>query len=70
MTMNAQLLPEVLLRLEPDAQGELVLATQGTLRYVWRGRWGEMLIEVADGSVFVNGERVEPAQEEVTDQGG
>ena len=37
---------------------ELPLATEGVLRYVWHGRFGDMLIEVQDGAVFVNGAEV------------
>lgn len=32
-------------------------------RYVWDSAFGQMLIEVRDGDVFVNGVRVEPAAE-------
>ena len=53
--MNAPLLSEVLLRSETTAQVELGLATEGVLRYVWGSRWGEMLIEVVDGTAY--GER-------------
>ena len=59
--MNSRLLPEVLLREEPSPQADLLLATDGVLRYVWGSRWGEMLIEVADGTVFVNSQPVQPA---------
>jgi hypothetical protein len=34
---------------------------EGVLRYVWASRWGDMLIEVMNGEVFVNGQRVAPA---------
>jgi hypothetical protein len=44
-----------------DAQSLLPLATEGVLRYVWEGRFGSMLIEVVGDRIFVNGERVEPA---------
>ena len=59
--MNAPLLPEVLVQREPGPQLPLVLSTEGTLRYVWGSRWGEMLVEVVDGQVFVNGDKVHPA---------
>lgn len=59
--MNAPLLPEVLLRPGPSAQVELGLATEGVLRYVWTSKWGEMLIEVVAGEIYVNGGRVELA---------
>lgn len=57
--MNGPLLPEVLVEQEPGSQVPFVLHTEGTLRYVWGSRWGEMLIEVVDGRVFVNGELVD-----------
>jgi len=62
--MNAPLLPEVLRRLDESPQADLPLATEGVLRYVWENRFGEMLIEVIDGVVYVNGDRVEPAMAE------
>lgn len=62
--MNTRAFPEVLLRREPaSAAPELTLSTEGVLRYVWESRFGPMLIEVIDGKVFVNGEKVTPAQE-------
>ncbi len=57
--MNAPLHPE-LLRAVP-AQASLPLASPGVQRIVWAGRYGEMLIEVCDGRVRVNGDWVEPA---------
>ena len=62
--MNAPLYPEVLRRLDTTPQGDLPLATEGVLRYVWENRFGEMLIEVVDGVVYVNGDRIEPAMAE------
>lgn len=43
------------------AEPVLELATAGVLRLVWESRFGPMLIEVRDGSAYVNGQRVEPA---------
>lgn len=60
--MNAALHPEVLL-CEASPQTDLPLATENVQRYVWESRFGEMLIEVLDGVIFVNGERVEPASQ-------
>lgn len=57
--MNAPT-PEVHLR-SPAAQEDLPLTTPGVYRVVWESRFGPMLIEVADGAVYVNGERVDPA---------
>jgi len=64
--MNAPdlpLLPEVLLGQQPAHQPSLDLASAGVQRYVWHGAYGAMLIEVRDGSAYVNGERVTPIQE-------
>jgi len=60
--MNAPLHLEVIRHLEATPQADLPLATSGVLRYVWEHRFGEMLIEVVDGVVLVNGERVQPAE--------
>ncbi|MGM9482828.1 hypothetical protein ACS5PN_16660 [Roseateles sp. NT4] len=59
--MNAPLLPQILLRQDCPPQTDLDLATEGVLRYVWSSEWGDMLIEVRDGAVYVNGGRVEAA---------
>lgn len=64
--MNAPLHPEVMRRLEETPQADLPLATEGTLRYVWQHCFGEMLIEVVDGVVKVNGSPVDPAPTERT----
>lgn len=45
-----------------DAQPPLPLASDGVLRWLWRGRFGEMLIEVIGDEVFVNGRRVQRHQ--------
>jgi len=58
--MNAALLPEVLLGVDPFEEPQLPFATEGVQRYVWDGRFGAMLIEVKQGSAYVNGQRVEP----------
>ena len=58
--MNAPLLPEVLLGIDPPEEPQLPLASEGVQRYVWEGRFGAMLIEVKDGVAFVNGQPVEP----------
>lgn len=58
--MNAALLPEVLLGVDPFEEPQLPFATEGIQRYVWEGRFGAMLIEVKQGSAYVNGQRVEP----------
>jgi hypothetical protein len=63
--MGAPLLPEILRPLEQSPQGDLPLATEGVLRYVWESRFGSMLIEVVDGVAYVNGQRIERADEHV-----
>jgi hypothetical protein len=59
--MNAPIYTEVLTTLETSDQVELPLATEGVLRYVWSGKFGDILIEVKEGQAFVNGEVVLPA---------
>ena len=44
----------VVVGLEP----ELPLSADGVVRHVWHGRFGDMLIEVIEGQVFVNGDAV------------
>jgi hypothetical protein len=60
LSMNAPLLPEVLMGAHPAEQAALPLASVGVQRYVWNSAFGPMLIEVRDGAAFVNGERVLP----------
>jgi hypothetical protein len=62
--MNAPLIPEVLRRRDETPQADLPLATEGVVRYVWENKFGEMLIEVVDGVVYVNGDRIEPSMAE------
>jgi hypothetical protein len=56
--MNAPQHLEVLM-VHEDSQQNLPLATVGVQRYVWESRFGAMLIEVLDGVVYVNGDRVD-----------
>jgi hypothetical protein len=57
--MNPPLLPEVL-RLRDDSPQEMLpLATEGVQRFVSKGPFGSMLIEVVDGVALVNGKRVD-----------
>ncbi len=58
--MNAPLRPEVLLRRDDPAQAPLPLAADGVQRWLWESRFGPILIEVREGAVFVNGQRVDP----------
>lgn len=46
-----------------DPQAQLPLATDGVRRVIWHLAMGPILIEVRDGDVFVNGQRVEPLAE-------
>ena len=57
-SMNAPLLPEVLLGVQAVDQRALQLATAGIQRFVWQSAYGPILIEVRDGASFVNGKRV------------
>jgi hypothetical protein len=61
--VNASPLPEILSRRDPAPQGDLPLAAEGVLRYVWESKFGPMLIEVTQGQVYVNGQPVAPAEE-------
>jgi len=60
--MNAPLLPEVRLGVDSFEEPQLPLATEGVQRYVWESRFGAMLIEVSEGSAYVNGQRVDPLE--------
>lgn len=66
LSMNAPLLPDHLIQpygevIEEAIEPSLDLATAGVQRWVWRSRFGPMLIEVRNGGIYVNGGRVEPA---------
>lgn len=61
--MNARLHPEVLLPFGDSPERPLPLATEGVKRYVWHGRHARMLVEVREGEVFVDGQRVVPIEE-------
>jgi hypothetical protein len=59
-------IPEVAYGATNDAgQADLPLASDGVQRIVWRMRHGDILIEIRDGEVWVNGERVERVGEAV-----
>lgn len=60
---NLPLLPEVQLGPQPADQPNLGLATEGVQRYFWHSAYGAMLIEVREGSAYVNGLRVMSIQE-------
>jgi hypothetical protein len=52
--------PELHVGLNARDEPQLPLAADGVLRYIWHGRFGEMLVEVVGPDVFVNGHRIEP----------
>jgi hypothetical protein len=52
--------PEILFGDRDREQMPLSLATEGVLRYVWQSAFGPILIEVRDGTAFVNGQPVTP----------
>lgn len=56
--MDSILLPEIHMGAQPDDQAALELASEGVRRYVWQSAFGPVLIEVRDGTAFVNGKRV------------
>ena len=61
--MNAPFQPQVLLGSQPVNRPSLPLEREGVQTYIWQSTFGAMLIEVRDGTVFVNGERVVPVAE-------
>lgn len=60
-SMMTRPIPEVHVGLVNRNEPELPLAADDVLRYVWHGKFGDMLLEVREGHPFVNGEAVEPA---------
>jgi hypothetical protein len=50
--------PDVLLSPDEQIEPSLPLGSDGVLRWVWRSRFGEVLIEVVGEQVFVNGQQV------------
>ncbi len=60
MSPNPAAFLEVVVDATDNAQPPLPLASEGVQRWVWRSRFGSILIEVVAGEVFVNGQRVEP----------
>jgi hypothetical protein len=60
---NLPLLPEGQLAPQPADQPNLELASEGVQRYVWHSAYGAMLIEVREGSAYINGRRVVSMQE-------
>ncbi len=64
--MHNTTLPDIHLGAVDNNEPELPLVAEGVQRYVWEGAFGAMLIEVHDGTAFVNGQRVEPLAETVS----
>lgn len=58
--VNAPLFLETLIGPTEADQLPLGLVAEGVQRYVWERVFGAMLIEVRDGAVYVNGDRVTP----------
>ena len=52
--------PDVMLSPDEQVEPSLPLGSDGVRRWVWHGRFGEVLIEVVGEQVFVNGQRVAP----------
>jgi len=60
VSTNPPARPEVVVGHAADeAQPPLPLASDGVQRWLWHGRFGDMLIEVVGDEVFVNGQRVQ-----------
>jgi hypothetical protein len=59
----AALLPEIRIGGSDVDQVPLELASDGVLRYIWHGKFGQMLIEVRAGVAYVDGKRVTSAAE-------
>lgn len=55
--MSVPLFREVLLRRDSD-EPELPLEAEGVQRYVWESAFGDILIEIIGGSIYVNGDLV------------
>jgi hypothetical protein len=60
VSANPSFVPEIVVGHADNVQPLLPLASNGILRWVWQSRYGAILIEVAGGEVFVNGQRVVP----------
>ena len=57
---GASFLPDVLLSPDEQVEPSLPLGSDGVQRWVWRSRFGEVLIEVVGEQVLVNGQPVAP----------
>lgn len=58
--MSDSLHRERIVGTDPTEQGALPFETEGVQRVVWKLAQCDILIEVKDGVVYVNGETVEP----------
>ena len=52
--------PDVMLSPDEQVEPSLPLGSDGVQRWVWRSRFGEVLIEVVGEQVLVNGQPVAP----------
>jgi hypothetical protein len=57
---GASFLPDVMLSPDEQVEPSLPLGSDGVQRWVWRSRFGEVLIEVVGEQVLVNGQPVAP----------
>ena len=57
---DASFLPDVMLSPDEQVEPSLPLGSDGVQRWVWRSRFGEVLIEVVGEQVLVNGQPVAP----------
>lgn len=57
--MSAAPRPDMVCGGLPSNQAELPLASDGVQRFVWRMSHGDILVEVREGRIFVNGSEVE-----------
>lgn len=57
---DASFRPDVMLSPDEQVAPSLPLGSDGVQRWVWRSRFGEVLIEVAGEQVLVNGQPVAP----------
>jgi hypothetical protein len=57
---DVSLRPNVILSPDEQVEPSLPLGSDGVQRWVWRSRFGEVLIEVVGEQSFVNGQAVAP----------
>ena len=57
---DASFRPDVMLSPDEQVEPSLPLGSDGVQRWIWRSRFGEVLIEVVGEQSFVNGQAVAP----------